>query len=93
MLAPAGVILGPSDEPTPMNSVPIGSTDLLPDIPWEGTLIQEKGSSDRFWIQNGQKRLIVSQTVFDNHKFNSAAVLTAPKGGLAQIPDGQQLTS
>jgi hypothetical protein len=33
MLAPAGVILGPNDEPAPINDVPVGSTDLLPISP------------------------------------------------------------
>ena len=76
-----------------MNDVPQGSTDLLPNIPLEGTLIQERGKPEIYWIQNGQKRWVVSPTVFNNHRFSSAAVLTAPKNTLAQIPDGPQLTS
>jgi predicted acylesterase/phospholipase RssA len=68
------------------------SIELLATVPWEGKLIKELTPSTVYWIQNGQKRAIANQTVFNNHGFSASAVLVAPDGSLASIPDGPQLT-
>ncbi len=75
----------------PVQTVPTKSTALLAYIPWEGTLINEVSSPQIYLIQNGERHR-VSQTVFNNHHFNPASVLTAPDGGLALIPLGADLT-
>jgi predicted acylesterase/phospholipase RssA len=73
----------------PINAVPVGSTNLLPGIPREGTLIQERLSPDVFLIQNGTKRLVTGSVA--SHGLNPASVLTAPTMSVASIPTGGPL--
>ena len=85
---------------TPIQPIPAGAmvpgsldrhtTEYLPSIPLEGTLIKERGSDSVFLISNGMK-CFVSPTVFRQGGFNASAVLVAPAGGLASIPDGPPL--
>lgn len=74
-------------------TVPTKSIACLASVPWEGTLIRERGSRAVYVIQNCAKRFIINPTVFNNHHFNLASVLTAPTGSLASIPNGPDLTS
>jgi Patatin-like phospholipase len=66
------------------------TTEFLPSIPFEGMLIKERGSDSVFLISNGMK-CFVSPPVFRQGGFDSNAVLVAPAGGLASIPDGPPL--
>jgi hypothetical protein len=69
------------------NPVELHTTEFLPSIPFEGTLIKERGSDSVFLIRNG-KKCFVSPTVFVERSFDAGAVLVAPAGGLSSIPNG-----
>jgi NTE family protein len=71
-----------------IHQVPDGSLSLIPQIPWEGTLLKERDSVQIFWIQNGAKRLIRN---FNNHQFQFSAVRIAPQYSLESIPSGPDL--
>ena len=79
--------------PSSVRTIPIGSIFLLARIPWEGTLIKEKGADAVYVIQKGAKCWITSAAVFTSHGFSWDSVLTAPTGSLVQIPDGPAITS
>jgi NTE family protein len=69
------------------NPLELHTTNYLPSIPIEGTLIKERDSTSVFLIRSG-KKCFVSGTVFRLKRFNMATVLVAPAGGLASIPRG-----
>jgi predicted acylesterase/phospholipase RssA len=85
---PAGAQFPPGAQ----NPVELHTTQYLPSIPLEGTLIKERDSASVFLIKGG-KKCFVSDTVFRLKKFKSAAVLVAPSGGLASIPRGPNLVA
>jgi predicted acylesterase/phospholipase RssA len=92
MVASPAELLALGLQAAPTNGVPVGSIQYLPDIPREGTLIKELTAPKVYRIQNGAKCWVVSPDVLRNYG-GWAAVLTAPDGSLASIPNGPDLTS
>jgi hypothetical protein len=62
--------------------VPPGSLGFLRDRPPEKTLLRERDSPAVFYYENGQKRVIANEKVFEGlgHKWSDVKVV--PKGGL-----------
>lgn len=69
---------------------PDGALAAVPVIPSDGTVLREWSSASVYVIQGGQKRWITTPAVLD--RFGGWPVVrVVPDGGLALIPDGQQI--
>jgi hypothetical protein len=68
--------------------VPSGALTFLRDHPPEKSLMRERGNNAVFYYENGQKRHIPSQEMFEQlgHKWSDVKVV--PSGALASEPTG-----
>ncbi|HEY0710116.1 MAG TPA: hypothetical protein VGG33_25115 [Polyangia bacterium] len=78
--------LGISDDR--IEVVPPGSLSFLRDRPPEKTLLRERDSAAVFYYENGQKRYIANEKIFESlgHKWSDVKVV--PKGGLQSEANG-----
>lgn len=63
----------------------------IPDVPASGTVLQEDGQAEVWWIDGAQRRWIVSPEVLVRHG-GEPVVRTAPAGSLAAVPIGPEDT-
>jgi hypothetical protein len=74
------------------NPMELHTTQFLPSVPREGTLIKERDAVPVFLIRDG-KKCFVSDIVFRLKGYKMTAVLVAPAGGLGSIPKGPNVVA
>jgi hypothetical protein len=62
-------------------------------LPFDGTILRERRSLDRYYIQHRRRRLIPSDSVFAHFGFTGEQVGVVPDGALARIPVGFPLSA